>query len=160
MEAHTHTGLVFLSFRGIAAPRTWVEILERKAWVKVVSTYRHFPICSEGPGEDVQVHQDGGHGVAAVAQQPLGGLVVVGDELGVEEQRGLADGDEILEEALARVRQCRVRAGVEGPAEPDLVPRQSLLRVLAREGGRKGLFRITGYCRSDHDLSYPDEALA
>lgn len=64
---------------------------------------RHRTLRAQGAREDVQVAQQRGDGVAAVAEELLGGLLVVADVVWVVEDGGLADGDEVVEEALAGV---------------------------------------------------------
>jgi hypothetical protein len=61
---------------------------------------------SKCSGENVKVHEDGCDGIAAVCEQTFRCLLVVGHVVGVEEQGGLSDGNEVLKEALAAVDEA------------------------------------------------------
>lgn len=85
----------------------------------------HLAAGAQRAGQDVEVGEDGGDGVAAVRQQPLGGTRAVADRARVVKQRRLAHGDEVLEEALAGVGEGGPRARVQRRAEHvQLVPRE------------------------------------
>lgn len=86
-------------------------------------TYGNLAVGLEGAGEEVEVAQDGGDGVAAEGQQLLGGDLVAADKGGVVLEGGLANGDEVLEEALAGVGEGRVGQRVKGFTEAKLVAR-------------------------------------
>lgn len=84
-------------------------------------TYRHGAFGSQCAGENVQIAEDGGDGVATVAEELVCGLGVVAEVVWVIEDGGLADGDEVVEEALAGVGKGGVGDRIEGAAESDLV---------------------------------------
>lgn len=94
-----------------------------------LSTYRNFALRSQRTRKDVQVSQNRCHGISSVAQELLGGEGVVADVAWVVEQRRLAHGDEVFEEALTRTSEGRVRHRLKGGSEAHLFSGQDLGRV-------------------------------
>jgi hypothetical protein len=90
-----------------------------------VTTHGNLAVSLEGAGEKIEVAQDRGNGITTEGEQLLSGGLVAADKGGVVLERGLADGDKVLEEALAGVGEGRVGQGVKGPSEAELVARHN-----------------------------------